>query len=94
MAVKPVPEGYHSVTPYLSIKGAANTIEFYKRALNATERFRLATPSGEIGHAEIKIGDSPVMLADGCGEGPFRSPQALGGSSIGLHVYVAMWTPY
>lgn len=88
MPVKPIPEGYHSVTPYLSIKGAAEAIEFYKRALNATELFRLVAPGGEIGHAEIKIGDSPVMLADGCQESPFRSPRALGGSSIGLHVYV------
>ena len=57
MAVNPIPDGYHSVTPYLSIKGAAEAIEFYKRAFNATELFRLVAPRGEIGHAEIKIGD-------------------------------------
>src|SRR5688572_25869928 len=88
MAVKPIPDGYHSVTPYLSIQGAAEAIEFYKRAFNATELFRLVTPSGEIGHAEIRIGDSAIMLADPCETGVFRSPQALGGASIGLHVYV------
>jgi PhnB protein len=88
MAIKPIPDGYHSVTPYLSIKGAADAIEFYKRAFNATELFRLVAPSGEIGHAEIKIGDSPIMLADPCEEGAFRNPQSLGGSSVGLHVYV------
>jgi PhnB protein len=66
MAIKPKPDGYHNVTPYLSIKGAAKAIEFYKRAFGATELFRLVAPSGEIGHAEIKIGDSPIMLADPC----------------------------
>ena len=88
MTVKPIPDGYHSVTPYLSIKGAAEAIEFYKRAFSATELFRLVAPSGEIGHAEIKIGDSPIMLADPCEQGAFRSPQSLGGSSVGIHVYV------
>ncbi|MGH8583216.1 MAG: VOC family protein [Gammaproteobacteria bacterium] len=88
MTVKSIPDGYHSVTPYLSIKGAADAIEFYKRAFGAKELFRLVAPGGEIGHAEIKIGDSPIMLADPCEEGAFRNPRALGGSSIGLHVYV------
>jgi PhnB protein len=88
MSTKPKPDAYHSVTPYLSIKGAAEAIEFYKRGFGATELFRLVAPSGEIGHAEIKIGDSPIMLADQCEEGAFRSPQSLGGSSVGLHVYV------
>lgn len=90
MSIKPIPDGYHSITPYLSIKGAAEAIEFYKRAFNATELFRLVTPNGDIGHAEIKIGDSPVMLADPCEREQiaFCSPQSLGGSSVGLHVYV------
>ena len=88
MTIKPIPDGYHSVTPYLSIQDAATAIEFYKRAFGATESFRLVAQSGEIGHAEIKIGDSPIMLADPCEEGTFRNPQALGGSSVGLHVYV------
>jgi PhnB protein len=88
MPAKPIPDGYHSVTPYMSIKDAARAIEFYKRAFDATERLRLVAPGGEIGHAEIKIGGSVIMLADPCETGPVRSPQALGGSSIGLHVYV------
>lgn len=88
MTIKPIPDGYHSVTPYLSIKDAAKAIDFYKRAFGATELFRLVAPSGEIGHAEIKIGDSQIMLADPCEEGTFRNPQTLGGTSVGLHVYV------
>ena len=88
MTIKSIPDGYHSVTPYLSIKGAAEAIEFYKRAFSATELFRLVAPNGEIGHAEIKIGDSPIMLADPYEEGAFRNPRSLGGSSVGLHVYV------
>ena len=88
MTIKSIPDGYHSVTPYLSIKGAAEAIEFYKRAFSATELFRLVAPNGEIGHAEIKIGDSPIMLADPYEEGAFLNPRSLGGSSVGLHVYV------
>jgi len=88
MAVNPIPDGYHSVTQYLSIKGAAEAIEFYKRAFNATELFRVVAPRGEIGHAEIKIGDSSIMVADSCETGAFRNPQSLGGSSVGLHLYV------
>ena len=88
MTVKAIPDGYHSVTPYLSIRGASQALEFYQRAFNATELFRLVAPSGEIGHAEIRIGDSAIMLADPCEEGSFRHPQSLGGSSVGLHLYV------
>ncbi len=88
MSVKSTPDGYHSVTPYLGIKGAAEAIAFYQRALNAIEMFRLVAPGGVIGHAEIKIGDSVIMLADSCADAPFRSPQELSGSSIGLHLYV------
>lgn len=88
MTVKPIPDGYHSITPYLMIKGASEAIEFYKRAFGATEIFRLSHPNGQIGHAEIKIGDSSVMLADPCEQGTFRTPQSLGGSSVALHVYV------
>lgn len=88
MSVKPIPDGYHSVTPYLSIKRAADAIEFYRQALDANELFRLAMPSGDIGHAEIMIGDSRIMLADPCEEFNFRSPKALGGSSVAMHVYV------
>ncbi len=88
MPVKPIPDGYHSVTPYLSIKGAGKAIEFYKQAFNATEVFRLVAPDGDIGHAEIMIGNSIIMLADECEKGEFRSPTSLRGSSVGLYIYV------
>jgi PhnB protein len=88
MAVKPIPDGYHSVTPYLSIDGAADAIDFYKKAFGATELFRMAQPDGKIGHAEIKIGDSPIMLADECPEMNCVGPKTLGGSSVSILVYV------
>jgi PhnB protein len=88
MAVKPIPDGYHTATPYLIVEGAAGAIEFYKRAFGATELMRLADPSGKIGHAEIKIGDSPVMLADEFPEMGFRGPRSLGGSAVNLVLYV------
>jgi PhnB protein len=78
MPVNPIPENYHSVTPYLSIKGAAKALEFYKQAFNATEILRLAAPSGEIGHADIIIGNSHIMLADQCKESPIPSPPNIG----------------
>jgi len=84
---KPIPDGYHSVTPYLSVKNAAQAIDFYKRALGATELFRFEH-EGKIGHAEIKIGDSIVMLSDEWKEGGHLSPQSLGGTGVSLHVYV------
>ena len=87
MTVKPIPEGYHSVTPYLIIKGAADAIEFYKQAFGATELFRFPAPDGKIGHAEIKIGDSPIMLADEFAEMGYKGPQALGGSPVSLMIY-------
>jgi PhnB protein len=86
--VKPIPDGYHAVTPYLSIKGAADAIEFYKRAFGATELFRMAQPDGRIGHAELQVGDSRVMLADEAPEMNFRSPHSVGGSPVMLHLYV------
>ena len=67
MAVKFIPDDYHSVTPYLMTKGAADAIEFYKRAFGAEELFKMDMPGGKIGHAEIRIGDSRLMLADDCG---------------------------
>jgi len=88
MAVKPIPEGYGTVTPYLTIKGAAKALEFYKEAFGASEQLRLTAPDGSIGHAEIRIGDSSIMLADDCAEAACRNPQTLGGSSVALHVYV------
>jgi PhnB protein len=86
MATKSIPDGYHSVTPYLIIKGAAAAIDFYKRAFGATELMRMASPDGKIGHAEIRIGDSAIMLADE--HQGHRSPQSLGGAGVSLMVYV------
>jgi len=88
MAVKPIPEGYHSVTPYLIVKGAARAIEFYKKAFGATELMRFPGPNDSVMHAEIKIGDSPVMLADEKDDAGYRSPQSVGGSPVSLMVYV------
>ena len=86
--VKAIPDGFHTATPYLIIKGAASAIEFYKKAFGATELMRLAQPDGRIGHAEIKIGDSPIMLADEYPEMGYRSPQSLGGSPVSILLYV------
>jgi len=86
--VKPIPDGYHSITPYICVNDAANAIEFYKKAFGATELMRSAHPSGKIGHAEIKIGDSHLMLADEFPEMNFHSPQTLGGSAVSIFLYV------
>jgi PhnB protein len=86
--VKPIPEGYHTATPYLIVKDAARAIEFYKKAFGATELMRMPGPGGKIGHAEIKIGDSPIMLADEVPGMGFRSPESLGGSPISILLYV------
>jgi PhnB protein len=88
MAVKPIPEGYHSVTPYLIVRGGAEAIDYYKKAFGATELFRMAAPGGKIGHAEIKIGDSPIMLSDEHPDLGFKSPQSLGGTPVSIMVYV------
>jgi PhnB protein len=89
MAVKTIPDGYHSVTPYLIISGAAEAIDYYKKAFGATELFRMPAPDGKVGHAEIKIGDSPIMLADEFPEMGYKSPKTLGGSPVSLMIYVA-----
>ena len=88
MAVKPVPDGYHTATPYLYVKGGAKALDFYKKAFGATELLRMEGPGGSIGHAEIKIGDSPIMLADESPEMGARSPESYGGSAVGLMLYV------
>ena len=88
MPVKPIPDGYHSATPYLIVSGAAEAIEFYKKAFGATELFRMAGSGGKIGHAEIKIGNSPIMLADEHPEMGARSAKTLGGSPVFLMLYV------
>ena len=88
MAVSPIPEGYHSVTPYLVMKNAAGAIEFYKRAFGAVELFRMPGPGDKVGHAEIMIGNSPVMLADEYPDMGFKGPESLGGTAVSLMVYV------
>lgn len=88
MSVKAIPEGYHSVTPYLIIRGATEAIEFYKKAFGAIELFRFPAPEGKIGHAEIKIGDSPVMLADEYPDMGYKGPETLGGSPVSIMIYV------
>jgi PhnB protein len=85
---KAIPEGYHTVTPYLIVKGAARALEFYKKAFNAQELFRLEGPGGSVGHAEIQIGDSRIMLADEFPDMGARSPDTIGGSPVGLCLYV------
>lgn len=88
MAVKSIPDGYHSITPYLIVGGAAQAIEFYKKAFGATELMRMPGPGGKIMHAEIKIGDSIVMMADEHPEMGARGPQSIGGTPVGLMIYV------
>ena len=88
MAVQPIPPGYHSVTPYLIVDGAAQAIEFYKKAFDATELMRVPGAEGKVMHAEIKIGDSPVMLADECPDMGAKGPKAIGGSPSSLMIYV------
>lgn len=87
MAVKPIPEGYHSVTPYLICSGAAGAIDFYVKVFGATEVMRL-DHGGKIGHAEVKIGDSHVMLADEFPEMGAKGPLSLGGTPVGICLYV------
>jgi PhnB protein len=86
--VNPIPEGYHSVTPYLILSGAGDAIAFYKKALGAEEVMRLADPGGKVHHAEISIGDSRIMLADEHPEIQALSPKTVGGSPVSIHLYV------
>jgi PhnB protein len=88
-AAKPVPEGYHSVTPYLIVKGGAEAIAFYEHAFGARELFRMKQQDGRVGHAELEIGDSRVMLADEHPDIGALSPQSIGGSPVTIHLYVA-----
>ena len=85
---KPVPEGYHTVSPYLVIKNAGAAIDFYKKAFGAKERGRMPGPDGRIMHAEIQIGDSVIMICEEMPEYGNRSPQTLGGSPVSLFLYV------
>jgi PhnB protein len=86
--VKPIPEGFHSVTPYLTVNDGGRAIDFYKRAFGAQEIARMQGPDGKVGHAELRIGDSIVMLADEMPGSGCRSPQALGGTTAGIFLYV------
>jgi PhnB protein len=88
MAVKAIPDGYHAVTPYLIVKGAARAIDFYVTAFGASELMRMPGPNGTVMHAEIKIGDSVIMLADEPAGGTAKSPLAMGGTSVSLMIYV------
>ena len=85
---KPIPEGYHTATPYLVITNAGQAIEFYKEAFSATESMRLAAPDGKVMHAEIIIGDSPIMLCDECPDWNAFSPQTIGGTAVSIVLYV------
>ena len=88
-AAKPIPQGYHSVTPYLILNSASDAIAFYKKALGADEVMRIEDPGGKVHHAEIKIGDSRIMLADEHPEIQALSPKTVGGSPVSIHLYVA-----
>jgi len=86
--VQPIPAGYHNITPYLMVSNAAAAIDFYKKAFNAVELMRFPGPGGKIMHAEVKIGDSPVMLADEMPEEGHVGPQTLGGVGVSMMLYV------
>lgn len=87
-AVNPIPPGYRTVTPYLIVRGGVKALEFYKKAFNAVEKVRMPMPDGRLGHAEIQIGDSMVMLADEMPERKIVGPETLGGSATGICLYV------
>ena len=88
MSVKPIPDGYHSITPYLTVRDASRAIEFYKQAFGAKERGVMKGPDGKVMHAELMIGDSIIMLGDEFPEYGALSPQSTGGAGMGLHIYV------
>jgi PhnB protein len=88
MAPKPIPEGYHTLTPTLAVEDATAAIEFYKQAFGAKERFVMAGPDNTIGHAELEIGDSVIMLGDPMPQSPYKPPNEVGAATSGLHVYV------
>jgi PhnB protein len=86
---KPIPDGYHAVTPYLIVSGGAKALEFYAQAFGAVERLRMQDPTGKVRHAEIVIGGSCIMLADEHPEIGALGPLSMGGSPVGIHLYVA-----
>jgi PhnB protein len=88
MAVKPVPEGFHTLTPYLAVENAADAIEYYKKAFGAEEKFRMDAPGGKIGHAELQIGDSLIMLSDPFPQSSTKTPSELGATTGSVFMYV------
>jgi PhnB protein len=88
MAVKPIPEGYHSLTPYLAVEDADKAIEFYKDAFGATELLRMPGPDGKIAHAELQIGDSKLMLSDPFPQSNVKPPSERGGPTASIFMYV------
>ena len=88
MATKPIPEGYHTLTPYLTFEDAAEAIDYYKEAFGARERMRMEAPGGRIGHAELEIGDSLVMLSDAFPQSTTRPPSEVGTTTAGVFMYV------
>jgi PhnB protein len=88
MGTKPIPEGYHTVTPYLAVEDATQAIEFYQRAFGATERSRMPGPDGKIAHAEIQIGDSIIMTSDPFPQSTIKPPKQIDGTSVSIFLYV------
>ena len=88
MGIKPIPEGYRTVTPFLVVDDGAAAIDYYKKAFGAKERMRMETPDGKIGHAELEIGDSLIMLSDPFPQSSTRPPKEIGGASGGVFLYV------
>ena len=86
--VKPIPAGHHTVAPYLAIKNALSALEFYKKAFGAIETYKLIVPDGRLGHAEIRLGNSLIMLSDEFPEFGGKAPESLGGSPVSIHLYV------
>jgi PhnB protein len=88
MSVKAIPAGHHTASPYLAIKNAAEALEFYKKAFGANEIYKLMMPDGRLGHAEMRVGDSIIMMADEFPEYGGKAPQTLGGSPVSIYLYV------
>jgi PhnB protein len=88
MATQPIPEGYHTVTPYLAVEDATEAIEYYTKAFGAKERVRMETPDGKVGHAELEVGDSLVMLSDPFPQASTKPPNELGGTTVSVFMYV------
>ena len=86
--VKPIPAGHHTVAPYLAIKNAVSALEFYKKAFGAIETYKLIVPDGRLGHAEIRLGNSLIVLSDEFPEFGGKAPESLGGSPVSIHLYV------